>query len=267
MYLENCEIIGNKLVAGKNYLMILKGDKTIEKSKAGQFFMLQSKNGVFFLRRPISLHYVDKEKKELEFYYEVKGQGTKDLANLKKGDIINIQGPLGHGFTTEISDKNILVVGGGMGIAPMKLLIEKLKENNKVDFIAGGRNKEAIEILNNFSKKDYNEYVVTDDGSVGEKGNVILMMEKLLKEKKYDLVMTCGPQKMMEAVAKVSLDNGIECEISLEARMACGVKACVGCSIKTKKGMQKVCYDGPVFDAKDIVEYNPKESSNICCGN
>lgn len=267
MYLENCEIIENKLVAGKNYLMVLKGDKTIGQSKAGQFFMLQCKNGIFFLRRPISLHYVDKENKELEFYYEVKGQGTKDLANLKKGDVINIQGPLGHGFTTDINNKNILVVGGGMGIAPMKLLIEKLKRNNKVDFIAGGRNKEAVEILNNFSKKDYNKYVVTDDGSIGEKGNVILIMEKLLKEKKYDLVMTCGPQKMMEAVAKVSLDNSIECEISLEARMACGVKACVGCSIKTKKGMQKVCYDGPVFDAKDIVEYNPKESSNICCGN
>ena len=103
MFLENCEILENKLVAGHNYLMKVKGDKTVKAAKAGQFYMLQCKNGVYFLRRPISLHYADKENNILEFYYEIKGGGTKDLASMKAGEIINIQGPLGTGFTTEIS--------------------------------------------------------------------------------------------------------------------------------------------------------------------
>lgn len=268
MFLENCEILENKLVAGHNYLMKVKGDKTVKAAKAGQFYMLQCKNGVYFLRRPISLHYADKDNNILEFYYEIKGGGTKDLASMKAGEIINIQGPLGTGFTTEISGKELLVVGGGMGMAPMKLLIEVLSKNNKVTFIAGGRNREAMEIMSNFNLDGIENYITTDDGSVGIHGNVIVKMEELMKAKKYDMVFTCGPQKMMEAVAKTAKKFETKCEISLEARMACGVKACVGCSIKTKFGMKKVCHDGPVFDSETIIDFDPVvEKTETCCGN
>ena len=132
MFLEDCRVLENIHVGGNYYLMKLKGDKTIDPSCAGQFFMLQCKNGSTLLRRPISLHYINKKERTLEFYYEVKGKGTKEFSCLSEGDTINIQGPLGHGFTTDVEDKTIVVVGGGMGIAPMKLLIESLSEKNNV---------------------------------------------------------------------------------------------------------------------------------------
>lgn len=268
MFLENCEILENRLVAGYNYLMRVRGDKTIDPAKSGQFYMLQCKNGFYFLKRPISLHYVDKEKRDLEFYYEVKGGGTKDLASMKVGEIINIQGPLGTGFSTDMKDQELLVVGGGMGMAPMKLLIEALSKSNKVTFIAGGRDGVAMEIMSNFSLDGIETHITTDDGSVGTKGNVIVKMEELMKDKKFDMVFTCGPQKMMEAVAKTAKKYSTKCEISLEARMACGIKACVGCSIKTKVGMKKVCHDGPVFDSETIVDFDPVlEKTETCCGN
>ena len=267
MFLEDCLILENKHIAGQNYLMRLKSEKAVEASKAGQFFMLKCENRIYTLRRPISLHYADKEKKELEFYYEVKGGGTKEFAQMKAGETINIQGPLGHGFSTDMEGKELMVVGGGMGMAPMKLLIEVLKKNNRVTFIAGGRNAEAVEILSNFNLDGVGLHVTTDDGSAGAKGNVIVKMEELMQSKKFDMVFTCGPHKMMEAVAKTSAKYNTECEVSLEERMACGVKACVGCSIKTKAGMKKVCHDGPVFKAETIVDLDPVEKTETCCGN
>lgn len=267
MFLEDCLIVENKQIAGQNYLMTLKADKSIAAAKAGQFFMLKCENRIYTLRRPISLHYVDREKMELEFYYEVKGGGTKELSQMKAGETINIQGPLGHGFTTELEGKELMVVGGGMGMAPMKLLVEILKKNNRVTFVAGGRNAEAVEILSNFNTEGVEVCVTTDDGSAGTKGTVIVKMEELMKDKKFDMVFTCGPHKMMEAVAKTAAKYSTECEVSLEERMACGVKACVGCSIKTKAGMKKVCHDGPVFKAETIVDLEPAERTETCCGN
>jgi dihydroorotate dehydrogenase electron transfer subunit len=216
--------------------------------------MLKCKNEVMILKRPISLHYVDRENGILEFYFEVKGKGTKEFENLVIGDSLNLQGPLGTGFSTNLEGKEVMVVGGGMGNAPAKLLIEELKRNGKnVTFIAGGRDKEALNILENFNLENVKVYVATDDGSKGEKGTVVDVMRKLVEGKKYDAVFTCGPQKMMEAVVKITDKKDIFCEVSLEEKMACGVKACVGCSIKTLDGMKKVCHDGPVFNSKIIV--------------
>ena len=265
MFLEDCKILENYQVGDNYYLMKIESKKAIQNSKAGQFFMLKVKNEIRVLRRPISLHFVDKDKNILEFYYEVKGGGTKEFSTLKATDVINIQGPLGNGFKTEISEKKCVVVGGGMGIAPTKLLIDNLKKNNEVIFIAGGRNLGALEILKNLNLEGVTTYITTDDGSVGEKGNVISVLSRVLKENKIDMVQTCGPHKMMEAVAKTSLEAGVFCEVSLEEKMACGVKACVGCSIKTLDGMKKVCHDGPVFDSKIIVDINPKENLGCSC--
>lgn len=266
MFLEDCRVLENKQVGEHYFLMKIESKVASQKSEAGQFFMLKTRNGINILRRPISLHYVDKEKNILEFYYEVKGSGTKDFAKMVAGETINIQGPLGTGFTTDVKDKVCVVVGGGMGIAPMKLLINSLKQNNKVIFIAGGRNKEALNIVQNLELRNVESYMTTDDGSMGEKGTVIGALKRVLSSKKVDMVQTCGPHKMMEAVAKEALEAGVFCEVSLEERMACGVKACVGCSIKTLDGMKKVCHDGPVFDAKIIVDVNPEEKVACSCG-
>ncbi|MGL4425605.1 MAG: dihydroorotate dehydrogenase electron transfer subunit, partial [Cetobacterium sp.] len=121
-------------------------------------------------------------------------------------------------------------------------------------------------ILENLELEGVKTYITTDDGSLGEKGNVVSVLNRILQEEKIDIVQTCGPHKMMEAIAETSLRAGVFCEISLEERMACGVKACVGCSIKTLEGMKKVCHDGPVFDSKIIVDVNRKENTGCSCG-
>ena len=266
MFLEDCKVLENRHIGGNYYLMKLQGDKVIEPSCAGQFFMLQCKNEATLLRRPISLHYINRKENVVEFYYEVKGKGTKEFSCLSEGDFINIQGPLGHGFTTDVEKKTIVVVGGGMGIAPMKLLIESLSEKNNVIFICGGRNAESIKILENMNLENIETIITTDDGSKGRKGNVTLPLREILSERKVDGVYTCGPHIMMEFVAKTAEEFGVYCEVSLEERMACGVKACVGCSILTNEGMKKVCHDGPVFDSRIVIDVNPKETVPCSCG-
>lgn len=252
MFLEDVKVLENKKINESYYLMTLKGNEIINFTKAGQFFMLQTKNKETLLRRPISIHYVDKENKTLEFYYELKGKGTKEFSSLKPNEIINIQGPLGHGFTTETKNETIVVIGGGMGIAPTKYLIKELSKENKVIFIGGGRDKNALKILENINFKNIETFITTDDGSMGIKGNVCLPLEKILKTQKIDKIYTCGPKIMMQFVAELAEKFNVYCEVSLEERMACGVKACVGCSILTKEGMKKVCHDGPVFNSKII---------------
>ena len=268
MILENSLVLSNIKVSESTYLLSVTADKSIKHCAPGQFYMLKCKNDIFTLRRPISLHYADKNANILEFYYETKGKGTQDIASLVKGDTINIQGPLGNGFDTSISGKDILVIGGGMGIAPMKYLTETLSPNNKITFIVGSRNSGGISILKNFELENIQTYVTTDDGSVGMKGNVVDKLETLLQEKTYSAIYVCGPEPMMVAAAKVAMAHDVLCYISLEARMACGVKACVGCSIKTNDGMKKVCHDGPVFSSTTIVDFTPitDNSTQSCNG-
>lgn len=268
MLLENCKIVENRQVDSHYYLMKVESSSMCEVSKPGQFFMFRCKNGINILRRPISLHDVDKENGTLDFYYEVKGRGTTEFSHLKFGDILDIQGPLGKGFSIEIENKTTLLIGGGMGLAPMKYLLNSLLERgNRVIFIAGGRNSSALQILQNFNLegKNIELHIMSDDGSLGERGNVIEKMRDILKHNHVDRVYSCGPHRMMELVGEISNEKNIWCEISLEERMACGVKACVGCSIKTLDGMKKVCHDGPVFDSKIIVETMPIEAVPCSC--
>ncbi len=263
MYLEDVKIIENRYVGDKYYLMKVRAPKAAKAAKAGQFFMIKCKNDVRVLRRPISLHHADADNEVLEFYYETVGKGTSEFAGLQTGDEINIQGPLGTGFDTEVEGKKIILVGGGMGMAPLKLLAEKLGERNRVNFIAGGRDAGAVEIVKNFNIDEIT--VATDDGSVGVKGNTVEVLKDMLAKDSYDLIYTCGPHGMMLAVADTAYQNGVRCQISLEERMACGVKACVGCSIKTKAGMKKVCADGPVFDAEEILDFDPADKPGCSC--
>ena len=252
MFLEDCIIIDNIQISDDKYLLRVKSKESYKYSKAGQFFMLKSST---FLRRPISLHYIDND--VLEFYYQVKGEGTKYLSKLKKDDTINIQGPLGNGFDTSIQNKKVLIVAGGMGIAPIKLLIEKLIANNSITLIMGGANESAIKIMQRFNTNNIELYITTDDGSVGDKCNTVDKTKEILKEKSFDIIYTCGPTIMMKGLIKVARENNIQCYASLEERMACGVNACLGCNIEIKDEnsengymLKKVCHDGPVFDSK-----------------
>lgn len=252
MFLEDYIIIDNIQISDDKYLLRVKSKESYKYSKAGQFFMLKSST---FLRRPISLHYIDND--VLEFYYQVKGEGTQYLSKLKKDDTINIQGPLGNGFDTSIQNKKVLIVAGGMGIAPIKLLIAKLINNNSITLIMGGANESAIKIMQRFNTNNIELYITTDDGSVGDKCNTVDKTKEILKEKSFDIIYTCGPTIMMKGLIKVARENNIQCYASLEERMACGVNACLGCNIEIKDEnsengyiLKKVCHDGPVFDSK-----------------
>ena len=257
MFLQDSVIIENRESGDKKYYLLrVKVEKGLAESKPGQFFMLKCNDGSRILRRPISLHYADKENGILEFYYEVVGKGTKEFTFLNRGDAINIQGPLGNGFDTDIQDKNVLVIGGGMGIAPLKYLIEDLKTKNNLTFIAGGRDSGALNIVNNIELKGFEILETTDDGTRGRKGNTVELMKEILEEKEIDIIYTCGPHGMIKAVAQVAASKGIRCQVSLEERMACGTGACMGCSIETTKGMRKVCKDGPVFESLEVSSCN-----------
>jgi dihydroorotate dehydrogenase electron transfer subunit len=264
MFLEDSVVISNVNIKGNKYLLKIVSHTAIKAAKAGQFFMIKCKSEYFTLRRPISLHYADTKANILEFYYEVKGNGTKDLSLFEHGDKIEIHGPLGNGFSTNIAGKEVLVVGGGMGIAPMKQLISILKRKNKVTFVAGGRDFASLEILKSFDLENISAFVTTDDGSIGLKGTVVSKVLSLLNEKTYDTIYVCGPHVIMNIIGQLAIEKNIFCEVSLESRMACGVKACVGCSIPTTYGMKKVCHDGPVFDANSVINVRPLENTVTC---
>ena len=205
-----------------------------------------------FLRRPISINYVDRTNNEVWFLVQLVGDGTRKLATVQKGDIVNVVLPLGNGFTLPAdTSKKVLLVGGGVGTAPMLYLGETLlKMGCKPVFLLGARSKNDLLQLDEFAR--FGEvYTTTEDGSMGEKGYVT--MHSILQQTQFDMIYTCGPKPMMMAVAKYAKANSIECEVSLENTMACGVGACLCCVEKTDEGHVCVCKEGPVFNIKKLL--------------
>ena len=179
-----------------------------------------------FLRRPISINYVDKKTNEVWFLVQLVGDGTRKLATVKQGDIVNVVMPLGNGFTIpkDVTAFKPLLVGGGVGTAPMLMLgVELAKAGCKPTFLLGARSSKDLLQLKEFEKLG-EVYTTTEDGSMGEQGYVT--GHSLLNNNSFNMIYTCGPKPMMVSVAKYAKANGIECEVSLENMMACGVGAC-----------------------------------------
>ena len=219
----------------------------------GQFVQIRVDNSpTTFLRRPISVNFVDVEKNELWLLIQNIGEGTKHICNAKNGDIINIIFPLGSSFTLpENREAKILLVGGGVGTAPMLFLGKIAKEKGfEPHFLLGGRSERDLLQLADFEKYGV-VHTTTEDGSYGEKGFVT--HHSTLNDQRYDHIYTCGPKPMMVAVAKYAAENGIECEASLENLMACGFGACLCCIEKTIKGNVCACTEGPVFNIKELI--------------
>ena len=200
-----------------------------------------------FLRRPISINFVDKEKNELWLLIQTVGDGTRKLATLKERDKLNLLFPLGNGFSdVEKNGEEVLLIGGGVGVAPLLEYGKWLKERGaKPSFLLGARSKSDLLELNLF--RQFGEvFITTEDGSEGEKGFVT--QHSVLAKRKFDRISVCGPKPMMVAVAKFAKKNEVKCEVSLENMMACGLGACLCCVEKTVKGNVCVCKEGPVFD-------------------
>ena len=235
------------------YVLIkLTDDQKLPEMLPGQFVEVRVDGSPkTFLRRPISINYVDRENNELWLLVATVGDGTRQLARLQPGDFLNCILPLGNGFTATDDPSVPLLIGGGVGVAPLLYLGAEMAKNGiKPTFLLGARTKNDLLMINIF-KRYGRVYVTTEDGSEGEKGFVT--NHSLLQQEHFDHIFTCGPTPMMKAVARYAKQNDITCEVSLENLMACGLGACLCCVEKTVNGNLCVCKDGPVFNINDLL--------------
>lgn len=219
----------------------------------GQFVEVEVKDcREVMLRRPISIHDVDYEQNTLTLLVQIVGKGTHKLAELQVGDSVNLVYPLGHGFTLPERQEQVLLVGGGAGIAPLLYLSKCLKkQGGSPTLLLGGRTAELIPTREKFAPYGI-VGISTEDGSLGEKG---LVTQHSLFGQHYDRIYTCGPTPMMKAVARYAMKEGVRCEVSLENMMACGIGACLCCVVKSDEGHKCVCKEGPVFEAEQLKEW------------
>jgi dihydroorotate dehydrogenase electron transfer subunit len=239
------------------YLMRLEAPAIAAAARPGQFVMVDC-GGDTLLPRPFSIHRVDGSR--LALLFSVIGRGTKRLSQMKKGDSLNIFGPLGNGFTLSPAAKNVLLVAGGMGIAPLYFLGEAAAgAGKKVTLITGARTRDVllpVSLPQQYYDKGLppagvNVVCATEDGSEGFKGLATQLVPHYLKG--VDQVFACGPAAMYKSMAEMPELKGRDVQVSLEIMMGCGVGVCYGCTIKTKKGLKQVCQDGPVFQMGEII--------------
>ncbi len=233
-------------------LIRLTSHEPLPQTTPGQFVEVKVENSPnTFLRRPVSINYIDKANNEMWLLVHLVGDGTRALARLQKGATLNCIMPLGNGFTLpEQPGGNYLLVGGGVGAAPLLYYGTALREMgcNPV-FLIGARTSQALLQIEMFEKTG-TTFITTEDGSRGEKGYVT--SHTALYANKFDRIAACGPKPMMQAVANYARQNGTECEVSLENLMACGIGACLCCIENTTQGNVRTCLEGPVFNIKQL---------------
>lgn len=233
------------------FILKVKSEKIASLAKPGQFCNIKVNDSLTpFLRRPFSICNVEKD--VISFQFNIVGEGTKILSMKKAEDKINIIGPLGVGFDYSGNYENAIIVAGGIGAAPFPFLIERLSNSKKISTFIGGRSKKDL-----IRYKLKNIIISTDDGSDGFHGNVVQLIESEIHkfDKAKTKIFACGPNPMLKALSKFTIDNGFDCEISTESVMACGFGICQGCNIEgvNSDRFLLVCKDGPVFKAEDVI--------------
>jgi dihydroorotate dehydrogenase electron transfer subunit len=247
-YMLDMKVTENKDLHDNYCLLKITSDKILPEMLPGQFVqVLVDRSPTTFLRRPISINYIDKKTNELWLLIQKVGDGTHAMANYKPGDSMNLLLPLGNGFTIPGGkEENLLLIGGGVGTAPLLFLGACLKEKGfKPVFLLGARSEKDLMQLDDFQQFG-TVYTTTEDGSHGEKGYVT--NHSLLTNIQFNKIYTCGPKPMMRAVARYASIHHIACEVSLENTMACGIGACLCCVENTVNGHVCVCTEGPVFN-------------------
>ena len=245
-----CRIAEKEKLSESLFEFAFVNESLARESKPGQFLHIRC-GEERLLRRPISIS--DVRGSELTFVVEARGEGTGWLCGRTAGDALDIIGPLGRGFS--IPERDAIVVGGGVGVPPLLFAAKSVR--GSVTAILGFRDSHAMMLLDEFEDVCDKVYVTTEDGGYGIQGLATGPLEMLLKEGGYSAVLTCGPHPMMSAVAMLCKKHAVPCQASMEERMACGVGACLVCACATKTAvkeqMSRVCADGPVFDAEEIV--------------
>lgn len=240
-------------VSDKHVLLRLMADTALPPMQPGQFVEVRVDHSpTTFLRRPISINFVDRDANELWLLVAAIGDGTRAMASLHAGDRLNCVLPLGNGFTMPVSpSERVLLVGGGVGVAPLLYMgAEMRRAGCEPTFLLGARSASDLLEVDLFGRYG-RVFVTTEDGSAGERGFVT--DHSVLASESFDRVQTCGPKPMMVAVARYASAHGIDCEASLENMMACGLGACLCCVEKTTEGNLCVCKEGPVFNIKKLL--------------
>ena len=249
---ENCRVVENTRLGEGLYLMVLDAPEIVKLTQCGQFVHIACGEG-HLLRRPISI--CTWQGSHLRIVFQVKGDGTKWLSERKVGDVLDVLGPLGHGFDVQALGDRPIFIGGGIGVPPMLGCVRTAVEKGaQPAAILGFRNKGAV-ILEGDFRDECETFVTTDDGTYARHGFVT----DVLKEQVAGAtgVAACGPKPMLKAIAAIAKEVGVPCQVSMEERMGCGIGACLvcACALKAENGETRyghVCKDGPVFDAKEV---------------
>lgn len=267
------EVLSNKMISDRYYKMQFLCPDLIEEIKPGQFLMMKVREGYEpLLRRPFSFYGVNYRKSltSFEVLYKVVGQGTRIMADIQRGEKIDIIAPLGNGFFSHPDIRRAIIVAGGIGIAPLLFLAETLKKEKQkkkeIIFLYGGQSKADIIDIHRIKKISSEVRICTEDGSIGCKMLVSELLEEYLKEKEMDKsdkrptgIFSCGPREMLKSISIIAQRYDIPCNVSLEAYMACGFGACLGCVVRvlledcTTIAHERVCKEGPVFNSKRII--------------
>lgn len=251
-YILDLTVNSVEALSDKHVLIKLTDDKPLPEMLPGQFVEVRVDNSPStFLRRPISINNVDYDHNELWLLVAVVGDGTRQLQKLQKGNRLNCVLPLGNSFTMPTdSTQKVLLVGGGVGVAPLLYFGKRIKAmGGEPTFLLGARSAKDV-LERELFEQVGRVLITTEDGSEGEKGFVT--NHSVLAQEHFDRISTCGPKPMMMAVARYAFKNDIECEVSLENKMACGVGACLCCVEKTVEGNKCVCKEGPVMNIKKL---------------
>lgn len=229
--------------------------------RPGQFVHMSIPTlGSHILRRPFSVYAADASRDRIEVLYQVVGEGTAEMTSWSKGQICNMIGPIGRGWCAPENTKHALLVGGGVGAAPLFMLCEQLlSQGVDVDVVLGAATKDALVCHDRYTGIcGCAPSCSTDDGTFGREGFCTTLVEEAIARSveegdPYDYGVVCGPEPLMRIASKMLLDAKIPCQVSMERRMACGIGACLSCVVDTIDGKKRACVDGPVFDAREVV--------------
>ena len=268
MIQQKAKVLLHRRVARDHYRMRLKSPVAARRAQPGQFVHLRCReDGQYFplLRRPISLLDVDPARGTFDLVYKVMGLGTRVLTEVAPGDRVDFIGPLGQPFSLPPPGRKAFLVGGGVGIPPLVLLAKGLKERKiEAGAFLGARTKDWVICREDFRRLGVPVHAATDDGTLGYKGSVVDLLCTVIaspaKRGEAISLYICGPTPMMKAAAALARRRGIPAQVSLEERMGCAMGCCMGCVVEVNSEpanaharFQRVCTEGPVFEAEEIL--------------
>ena len=257
---ERARIPSNAGVGPSLYLMTLEAPQIAAAIEPGQFVHMKvPRMEAHILRRPFSVYACDSEAGTVDILYQVVGFGTDHMTGLEAGEECELIGPVGATWNPPAAGR-CLLVGGGVGAAPLFMLCEQIVATDaSVDVVLGAQTEDALVCRQRYAELLGEEpRCATDDGSYGRAGFCTSLVEEALDDaaaagRPYDYVAVCGPEPLMKIVAGLAREAGVRCEVSMEKRMACGIGACLSCVVDTVDGKKRACVDGPVFDAQKVV--------------